>query len=265
MVRKVTANAAPGATPNADFSLVLAKRVTTGQAFLLLILSIAAGSVASIAAATKQPLLGVVVAALAVLMAVLGRKTVTTAATKTGPLWCLSPGSLNEGQRHIEEAADKIAGELGLPTEKVRADVFAPDDTGHMLYMVPGLNLRMSEAEKSLHIPEGFGVTGACFQRRVPVVAAGSVLRGGVVRTADGKDLVTPFWIGQQESAKLNPDLSWVISAPIFDAESRLVGVVCVDGLQEPPASASVEDKLQDLQHWVVDAAAKISLLVPSA
>jgi len=244
-----------------DYRLVLAGRVTGGQAFLVLVLSAGSAGITAAGGVANQPWLFVPVFALSVFVAVLGRRSVTADAPKKGPLWSLPKDVQAEGRSHLSGAISAVAAGLRMAETNIRADVFAPDATGHILRMVTDLQIRMTDAEKTLRIPEGFGVAGACFQRGTPVVAAGSALRGGLVQS-NGDLLVTPFWVGEKESAKLDPNLSWIIGAPICDPDDRVIGVCIVDGVADPTGTGSVEDQLRSVQHVVVDAAAQIAQLL---
>jgi hypothetical protein len=243
-----------------DFRLVLARKVTPSQAFLLLVLVIAAGSMPVIAAKTKNPWLGLAVVALAAIVLIAGRRTATAPISKTGPLWSLSGAQIKKVASLLEETARTVATDLQMEEANVRADVFAPDDGAQVLHMVPELTLRMTEAEKSLRIPDGFGCCGTCFQRRIPVVATSGVA-GEVIYDENGEQLMSIYSVGKQESTKLAQHLTWIISVPIWitGTSHKVVGTLSVDGLVVPPQRCPDKSRLTDLTHHLVECAAEIS------
>jgi hypothetical protein len=239
-------------------SAVLAKKVSPLQGFFLLTLIIATGSMVSIAVKTRAWWLGLAVVPLALAIALLGRRP-TSPVSKNGPLWLPLDAVKEQIVAWLEKETQLVASALHMKEKNVRANVFAPDDSGDMLHMVRDLSVRMTDAEKDVHIPAGIGCIGACFQSHEAMVAPDD-LRGKihVVRGAQRRGV---YSLTAQESAKLPHDLRWVISAPI-SADRAVIGVLSIDGLAPPGESKPSKRALNDVSQQVTNCAAKIGALL---
>ena len=134
-------------------------------------------------------------------------------------------------RRRLSSLRLTLAQMLDENASHIRINLFAP--VGNVLRIIPGAMENMNYApELSLVIEPGMGATGHAFISGEPVI---------VFKDNRG-------WSGSslpiEELQKINPDLKWVISTPLFSKVSKMViGVMNVDGVADAPEVLRREPK----------------------
>lgn len=134
----------------------------------------------------------------------------------------------------LEGMRSDVAKAVGVPLERVRANVFAP--AGSVLRIVPGLVSNMDGPELELEIAPGTGSTGRCYASRAPTVA---------VYDEGWQEFV----LDAIEMAKLNPSLRWILSVPVQASGGDLWILNC-DGLEDSPPRGRLEQGLSYVLLW---------------
>jgi hypothetical protein len=161
----------------------------------------------------------------------------------------LAPGKLaaelDGKQREILELAlpalaSEVANVVGVPTERVRANLFAKLPGSDRLGMVQNLWFQMDyPPERTIQMDVGRGCAGLAFQSR-------NINRAIWKDGWGANDLVD-----NTELAKVNPDLRWILSVPIFgSADPAPKLVLNVDGLHETPTQARLAEAIGHLPRF---------------
>lgn len=138
----------------------------------------------------------------------------------------------------LSEAADEVAGFLGVARHSVRANVFAP--AGANLRIVPALTVRMNDPrELTLEIPVGKGVVGTAWKlcRPIPARFDPGALHGGKPWL-----LLPPA-----QAAKVNRDLRWVVAMPTPPGKPTFAWAI--DGLEDA-TDDKVDATVPKLAKW---------------
>jgi hypothetical protein len=146
-----------------------------------------------------------------------------------------------ENQQHIAAllagAGEQVASEQHVPAQHVRAALFRYD--GRVLRIPPGLNWHLTDpAERNIEIPPGQGSAGRAFETGAQNIAVYHNVRD------DTSILDT------QQRQRVDPELKWIISTPIFGANQRVLGVLNVDGLTDVRAMDDLRPSLDGLLYW---------------
>jgi len=171
----------------------------------------------------------------------------------------LEPGklaaALDGKQREVLELAlpalaSDVANVVGMPTDLVRANLFAKLPGSDRLGIVQNLWFQMDyPPERTIQMDIGKGCAGLAFQSRN-------------INRAIWKDGWGANDLGDnKELAKVNPDLRWILSVPIFgsgDPEPKLV--LNVDGLRHTPTQAKLADAIAHLPRFANAVARTLNL-----
>jgi len=171
----------------------------------------------------------------------------------------LEPGklaaALDGKQREVLELAlpalaSDVANVVGMPTELVRANLFAKLPGSDRLGIVQNLWFQMDyPPERTIQMDVGKGCAGLAFKSRN-------------INRAIWKDGWGANDLGDnKELAKVNPDLRWILSVPIFgsgDPEPKLV--LNVDGLRHTPTQAKLADAVAHLPRFANAVARTLNL-----
>lgn len=161
----------------------------------------------------------------------------------------LEPGklaaALDGKQREILELAlpglaSEVANVVGMPTELVRANLFAKVPGSERLGIVQNLWFQMDyPPEQTIQMDVGKGCTGVAFQSRN-------------INRAIWKDGWGANDLGDnKELAKVNPDLRWILSVPIFGSADPVPKLVLnVDGLRHTPTQAKLAEAIAHLPRF---------------
>ncbi|MGZ4688970.1 MAG: hypothetical protein ACXVKA_15295 [Acidimicrobiia bacterium] len=152
--------------------------------------------------------------------------------------------SLTGEQRLILElalkgAVDDVANTVGMKPDLVRSNLFARIPKTERLRMVKGAHHHMNDPrECTLEMDIGTGASGRAF-------GTGEVVRA-IWKEGWGQND-----IGEDEQlAKLNPGLRWILSVPVRDTEMRPALVLSVDGLNQTPTTTKLADALSHLPRF---------------
>jgi hypothetical protein len=153
--------------------------------------------------------------------------------------------TLDAGQRDYLElalrgAATDVASVVQMPSTKVRANLFALKPGGNKLCMVKDLWHNMNDPkEHTIEVEIGRGSTGLAW---------------------DSRDLNKAVWKegwgdsdlrNEKELRKVNPELRWILSVPIFGSEGPETKLVLnVDGLSRTPSDAALSKALTHLPRF---------------
>ena len=133
-------------------------------------------------------------------------------------------------------AAASVADPLGIDAKHVRANIFALDTDGK-LRIVPEFSHNMtSPQELSIAFAPNQGVAGAAFQQGRLVFAR-----------------YTPKWgqyaIPDEELAKADPRLTWIVSYPV-EAGGRRLWTVNIDGIEDEVSEGALTIAVGKLASW---------------
>jgi hypothetical protein len=146
----------------------------------------------------------------------------------------LSPDQRADIHSILQKVVLDTAKKLKLSTARVRANVFGLDEHNH-LHIVDDFTYNMTgrPEELTIEMPVGEGSSGRAFQSGKPNIA-----------------LLKDDWaenvLADDELAKVHPELRWIISMPVKDAQ-RAVWVLNVDGLDDGPTVDQLREVVQML------------------
>ena len=161
----------------------------------------------------------------------------------------LAPGklaaALDDSQRTFFAAAlpgvaNEVANAAGVPIEHVRANLFTQVPGTNRLGMVADLCFHMNDArERTIQMEIGTGSAGTAF-------ASGNLNRAIWKKGWGAND------IGDDaELAKVNPELRWILSAPIYASNGAGAKLVLnVDGVHDTPTAARLADAIAHLPRY---------------
>ena len=244
-----------------DYRVVLAKKVGPFQAFLLLINVIVAGVLGVAVKETKNGWLVFLILVPVLMAGWLGRKGATKPFSEEGPIWDLAhkSSSRKKANRVLEVAVHSVAKELGFPEDHTRANLWAVDETGTVLRMVSDISLGMRAQEKYLRIPIGTGCAGNALARNLEQHTS-NVHDRAPIKGPDGAEYVYRYNLDEHQTQLLDPNLQWIIAAPINSQTGQVVGVVTVDGLNAGDANPN-DENLERVATRVTEAAAGLRQL----
>lgn len=232
-------------------SRILAPKVGPIPAALLLFGVIGAVAVIAATAVLRNP---AVLLALLALLAVLASLTVVDQRLGT-PRLVSPPRPPANGTDPIGRTAadwimtamteftESIAGELEMPADHVRSNLFQACPDGYMR-MCPEVALRMTPQELTLRIPVGYGATGRTAQEMLPRVRIGNAQLDSTGNVLPGRREWGEAELEETEVDKPHKDLAWIMSAPIKQAGKAWV--LNIDGIDPRPKSA-LEPLLRDV------------------
>ncbi len=142
----------------------------------------------------------------------------------------------------LKGAADEVAEFLNVPSERVRANVFAKRGV-RSLQIVPRLTWQMNDPiELKIRIPIGKGVVGKAWELGKPTPA-----RFDPQARREGW-----AWLGlpKREAMKANKDLRWVVAMPPTPQGTPSFAWT-VDGLEDAP-DAKVDATVPKLLFWAL-------------
>jgi len=163
--------------------------------------------------------------------------------------------ALDVKQREILELAlpalaSDVANVVGMPTERVRANLFSKVPGSDRLGIVQDLWFQMDyPPERTIQMDVGKGCAGLAFQSRN-------------INRAIWKDGWGANDLGDNtELAKVNPDLRWILSVPIFGSADPVPKLVLnVDGLHETPTQARLAEAIGHLPRFASVVARTLNL-----
>lgn len=149
----------------------------------------------------------------------------------------MTPRQLEDLRRAIEGMVLEVAGELNLPMDCIRANVFGVEDG--RLKMIEELTYNMNRPQElTVTMEVGQGSNGRAFQ---------SGRANFATFKQDWGDDVLPG----SEMAKLHPDLRWVVSVPlVLRPGERPIWVVNVDGLKEERTAEQLSEAFKRMVYY---------------
>jgi hypothetical protein len=136
--------------------------------------------------------------------------------------------------------ASEVANVVGIPVDLVRANLFAKLPGSNRLGMVQDLWYQMNDkAECTIQMDVGKGSAGLAFQSRNINRA---IWKDGWGQSDLGDDI---------ELAKVNPELRWILSTPVFgSADPAPKLVLNVDGLTRTPSADQLAEAIGHLPRF---------------
>lgn len=134
----------------------------------------------------------------------------------------LSQKLLEKMKKELQLLRQEVSSVLNIDPNIVRSNLFALFDD--VLHLVPGACVNMNHApEYHVTIEPGHGGTGKAFMDKNPLLVVNSSGRWSHDLPGD-------------ELAKVCPDLKWILSLPVYSAQTGIsYGVVNIDGLHTLP------------------------------
>lgn len=163
--------------------------------------------------------------------------------------------SLDADQRKFFDVAlpgvaNEIANIVKVPADLVRANLFAPVPGTNRIGMVADLWFQMDdERERTIRMDIGSGSAGTAFASRN--------LNRAIWKDGWGRNDIGD----NAELEKVNPELRWILSAPVFasgDTTTKLV--LNVDGLRKTPAADRLADAIGHLPRFATAIAQALDL-----
>jgi hypothetical protein len=137
----------------------------------------------------------------------------------------------------LASAVDEVAADQDISPGKVRAALFGWD--GKALRIRPGLAWHMDDPDElDIEIHPGEG-------------SAGRAYKTGEQNIALYHDPRSDSSIhDESQRSRVDPELKWIISTPIFGTEHRILGVLNVDGLTEVRTFEQLHRSLDGQLYW---------------
>ena len=137
----------------------------------------------------------------------------------------------------LASAADEVAAEQEISPEKIRAALFGWD--GKVLRIRPGLAWHIEDPDElNIQIRPGEGSAGRAYRTREQNIALYHDPRSDSSIRDEG------------QRSRVDPELKWIISTPIFGMEHRMLGVLNVDGLTEVRTFDQLRRSLDGQLYW---------------
>lgn len=153
--------------------------------------------------------------------------------------------SLDDGQRLVFDAAlpgvaNEVANIVDVPADLVRANLFAQVPGTNRIGMVADLWFQMNdESERTIRMDIGSGSAGTAFASRN--------LNRAIWKDGWGRNDIGD----NAELEKVNPELRWILSAPVFASDGTAAKLVLnVDGLRETPTADRLADAIGHLPRF---------------
>ncbi len=141
-----------------------------------------------------------------------------------------------EVTRLLVDYRKAVSKELDLDPERVRANIFAPDEGG-LLKIVPRFVSNMSlQRELLLQIEPGYGCTGRAIDLKQWQVCIKDAEKGWGEAT-----------LKQSTMVDIHQDLRWIVSTPVVGVKGQVWVVLNVDGLVEKEGKAPTRESLEKL------------------
>jgi len=149
----------------------------------------------------------------------------------------LSQEDRDEIRGALQGAAESVAAALGVGAASVRSNLFALDTDGR-LRIVPELTYNMKRADElTISMPIGYGSNGRAYKSKKPNYA-----------------LFETDWdvnaIEEEELAKVDPALRWIISVPILGKSRVPIWIFNIDGM-EGRDETHLRQVLSEVLYWV--------------